>query len=185
MKALLLLAEGFEETEAIQTFDVLSRTKKIDVTLASINDNIQVKSSHGLLVTSHALLKDLELSGFEFLILPGGKLGVQNLEASPLVRDTILYFYNHKKNIHAICAAPPILYRLKAIDKDNPYICFPGFEQLENGPQYQYDAEVVDTKNNVTGRSMGYTLKFALQIVRHHLGEEDVKQIEKGIFGLR
>lgn len=183
MKALLLLAQGFEETEAIQTYDVLSRTKKIDVTLASINNEKVVESSHGVLITANALLKDLDLSTFDFLILPGGKLGVQNLESSSLVKDTIMYFYNNKKNIHAICAAPPILYRLKAIDKDTPYICFPGFEQLDNGPHYQMNADVVESINNVTGRSMGYTLKFAIEIVRHHLSEEDVERIEKGIFG--
>lgn len=183
MKALILLAEGFEETEAIQIYDILSRTKKIDVILATINDNIQVRSSHGIIVYAHAFLSDLELSTFDFLILPGGKLGVQNLEASMVVRDTIMYFYEHQKNIHAICAAPPILFRLKAIDPDTPYICFPGFEQKENGPKYQKDADVVDSGFTITGRSMGYTLKFALEIVRHHLSEEDVQQIEKGIFG--
>ena len=92
MKALILLAEGFEETEAIQTYDVLSRTKKIDVVLATINDNIQVRSSHGIIVYAHAFLSDLDLSTFDFLILPGGKLGVQNLEASMVVRNTIMYF---------------------------------------------------------------------------------------------
>ena len=185
MKALILLAEGFEETEAIQTFDVLSRTKKIEVTLASISNELQVKSSHGLLVNSHDLLKNLNLDLFDFLILPGGKFGVQNLENSQLVRDTIMHFYKNHKCIHAICAAPPILYRLKAVDKDTPYICFPGFEQLENGPQYQESAEVVDTPHMVSGRSMGYTLKFALEIVRHHLSNEDVLAIEKSIFGKR
>ena len=185
MKALLLLADGFEETEAIQTYDVLSRTKKIDVTLATINDNIQVRSSHGIVMNANAFLVDLNLDKFDFLILPGGKLGVKNLEESPLVKKTILYFYENKKCIHAICAAPPILFRLGAVEKDNKYICFPGFEELDNGPKYQEGAEVVDTDLHVTGRSMGHTLKFALQIVRHHLGEEDVKQIEKGIFGLR
>ena len=183
MKALILLAEGFEETEAIQTFDVLSRTKKIEVTLASINDQLVVKSSHGLLVTASALLKDLDLSIFDFLVLPGGKLGVQNLRNSSLVKETIQYFYQNKKSIHAICAAPPLLFENHAVDKETSYICFPGFEQLEEGPNYQKEAEVVEDKNTVTGRSMGYTLKFALQIVRHHLGEEDVRQIEKGIFG--
>lgn len=185
MKALILLAEGFEETEAIQTFDVLSRTKKIEVTLASINDDLKVKSSHGLIVNSHDLLKNLDLDSFEFLVLPGGKLGVQNLENSLLVRDTIMHFYQNHKCIHAICAAPPILYRLKAVGPNTPYICFPGFEQLDNGPQYQEASEVVDAPNMVTGRSMGYTLKFALAIVRHHLSVEDVAAIEKGIFGKR
>ena len=183
MKALILLAEGFEETEAIQTFDVLSRTKKIEVTLASINDQLLVKSSHGLLVTANALLKDLDLSSFTFLVLPGGKLGVQNLRNSLLVKETIHYFYQNQKSIHAICAAPPILFHNQVVDKETNYICFPGFEQLEEGPNYQKEVEVVEDKNTVTGRSMGYTLKFALQIVRHHLGEEDVRQIEKGIFG--
>ena len=183
MKALILLAEGFEETEAIQTYDVLMRTKQIDVTLASINDDLKVKSSHGLLVTANALLKDLDLSSFEFLVLPGGKLGVENLEASDLVKETLAYFYRNKKSIHAICAAPPILFRNHAIDPTTSYICFPGFEQLDKGNNHQKDAEVVEDNNTVTGRSMGYTLKFALQIVEHHLSHEVVERIEKGIFG--
>ncbi len=184
MKALILLAEGFEETEAIQTFDVLSRTGEIDVVLASINDDLFVKSSHGVLIKSNILLKDATLDDFTFLVLPGGKLGVKNLEESSLVKETIKYFSDHQKCIHAICAAPPILYRLKAIDKNNPYICFPGFEQLDNGPSYQKDENVVNSPMNVTGKSMGYTLDFALAIVKHHLGEEVVERIKKGIFGL-
>ena len=185
MKALILLAEGFEEVEAIQTYDIIKRTNKIDVTLASINDSIKVKSSHGIEITANALLKDLDLSTYSFLVLPGGKLGVKNLEASSLVCDTILSFYKNKKCIHAICAAPPILFRLKAIDSNTPYICFPGFEEKNLAPHYQNDKGVVVSKDNITGRSMGYTLDFALEIVRHHLSNEDVEAIKKGIFGLK
>ena len=48
IKGLMLLADGFEETEAISTHDILTRTHEIEVTYVSISDSLFVKSSMGL-----------------------------------------------------------------------------------------------------------------------------------------
>ena len=179
MKALLLLAEGFETVEALQTLDVLTRTHKIAVTTASINEDRFVKSSILVNVETNALLRDLSPQNFDFLILPGGKLGVENLKKSPLVLQTVKAFLDQGKDVHAICAAPSILGELGYLD-GLPYTCFPGF-QKGNG-EYR-DTGVVVTPRIITGHSMGYTLPFAEAIVVHYLGEEGLKAIEGGVYG--
>ena len=49
MKAVVYLATGFEETEAIVPIDLLRRAG-IDVTISSIDDELVVKSSHGVAI---------------------------------------------------------------------------------------------------------------------------------------
>ena len=56
MRGLLLLADGFEDTEALTTRDVLTRAG-IEVTTASITDRLEVESSFGVHVLADALLK--------------------------------------------------------------------------------------------------------------------------------
>ena len=56
MRGLLLLADGFEDTEALTTRDVLTRAG-IEITTASISDYQQVQSSFGVEVLADALLK--------------------------------------------------------------------------------------------------------------------------------
>ena len=179
MKALLLLADGFETVEALQSVDVLTRTHKIEVVTASITDSFLVSSSIGIMVHAMALLREIPLQNFDFLILPGGKKGVENLGASPLVIETIREFLDNGKDVHAICAAPSILGSLGYLD-GLPYTCFPGF-QKGNG-KYR-DTGVVVTPHIITGHSMGYTLPFAEAIVEKYLGEEGKASIAPGIYG--
>ena len=179
MNALLLLADGFETVEALQTLDVLTRTHQILTTTASISDSKIVSSSIGVKVEANALLRDVSLQNYDFLILPGGKLGVENLSKSPMVIEAIHAFLDNGKDVHAICAAPSILGALGYLDS-LPYTCFPGF-QKGNGT-YQ-DTGVVITPHIITGHSMGYTLPFAEAIVAHYLGEAGIKAIEPGVYG--
>lgn len=179
MKALLLLAEGFETVEALQTVDVLTRTHKIEVTTASISDSLIVASSIGIEVKANAFLSEINPQKYDFLVLPGGKKGVENLGKSPLVLKTIAFFLDNGKDVHAICAAPSILGGLGYLD-GLPYTCFPGF-QKGNG-DYR-DEGVVVTPHIITGHSMGYTLFFAEAIVEKYLGQEGLKAIAPGIYG--
>ena len=179
MKALLLLAEGYETVEALQTVDVLTRTHKIEVTTASISDSLIVPSSIGIEVKANALLKEINLQNFDFLVLPGGKKGVENLGKSPLVLETIAFFLSNEKDVHAVCAAPSILGGLGYLD-GLPYTCFPGFQK---GKGEYKDTGVVVTPHIITGHSMGYTLPFAEAIVAKYFGEEGKAAIAPGIYG--
>lgn len=180
MRGLLLLADGFEDTEALTSRDVLLRAG-IEITTASINDYQQVQSSFGLEVLADSLLKLIfDISPYDFLLLPGGGRGTKNLEASPLVQDYIELFYKRNKLICAICAAPSILGH-KGYFKNLKYTCFAGFnegiEGIFTGNEVEHDG------NFITARSMAYSIPFALEIINTLLGKESSKKVLIGLKG--
>lgn len=178
-KALILLADGFEETEALTTHDIFTRTHEIETTLASTMGESLVTSSMGLKVLADGKLEDLKLEDYDFLILPGGKLGVENLKSNPKVIMAIKSFISSSRHVHAICAAPSILGELGYLD-DKEYTCFPGFQR---GNGKYLDQGEVTSNGLVTGHSMGYTIEFAEAIVRLEIGQEAVDRIYPGTRG--
>ena len=180
MNALILLADGFETVEALQTYDVLKRTHRFNVLLCSTKQSLMVTSSHGVVVQAETTLSSIDESAFDMFILPGGKLGVENLKANPNVRDLVCRFMESGRDVHAICAAPSILGELGYLD-GLPYTCFPGFQA---GKGRWQDKSHVITEHIVTGRSMGNTLPFAKAIVEKYYGKEALDAIRPGIEGL-
>ena len=179
-KGLLLLADGFEETEAISTHDILSRTHEIDCVLASISSSKEIVTSMGLVVKANCLLSEVDEEEFDFLILPGGKVGVNNLKACPRVKELVLSFHKKGKGVYAICAAPSILGELGLLDGKN-YTCFPGFETGKGN--YLKDEGAVRDGDLITGHSMAFTIPFAEEIVKKECGEEALKRIAPGTRG--
>ena len=183
MTALILLADGFETTEALTTYDILCRSHLIQPTLCSISASKAVVSSHGVTVVApvcFADVEDFDPLGFDMLILPGGKKGVDNLFASDAVTALIMaYWSNPNKQVHAICAAPSLLAR-RGLLEGRRYTCFPGFQSGKG----EYTGEGVTVDGNlVTGKSMGYSIPFAEAIIALNCGEDAVKAIRPGTLG--
>ncbi|MFO8052868.1 MAG: DJ-1/PfpI family protein, partial [Candidatus Omnitrophota bacterium] len=103
---IILLAEGFEEIEAITCIDILRRAG-INLTIAGVNDLI-VKGSRSLEVKTD---KKLDETSFESdaCILPGGMPGAENLAKSESVKKLLLCLNNQEKTIAAICASPAVV----------------------------------------------------------------------------
>ena len=128
-----------------------------------------------------ARLEDIErLSDYDFIVLPGGKVGVDNLNASAAVRHLIQLFHDEGKVIGAICAAPSILGEMGYLEGKH-YTCFPGF-QRGNGI-YEDKGSVIDG-NLVTGHSMAYSIPFAENLVRVLVGESGVQRLKGGAYGI-
>ena len=103
----LLLANGFEEAEALVPCDFLRRAG-LDVRLVSIYDTPKVTGGHGICVQCDLCLKELgDLP--QAVILPGGLGGVQELAASPACQKLVKDCYRAQGVIGAICAAPTLL----------------------------------------------------------------------------
>ena len=179
MNALIFLADGFEMSEALVTFDILTRSHLIHPKLISISSSLEVTTSMGVAVKADNRLEDIRLDEFDMIILPGGKKGVENLASSKQVKDAIISFKEKGKDVHAICAAPSILGKLGYLDGKN-YTCFPGFE---SGKGNYINTGVVTDGHLVTGHSMGYSMSFAEAIVALYYGEEEVNHIRKGTLG--
>ena len=184
IKGIILLADGFETVEALMSYDLFLRAG-MSVDLLSISDNLSVNASNGLKVASNGLLKDNldKLSTYDFIVLPGGKRGTDNLTMSSLVEKALKIMSENDKLLAAICAAPSVLLKYGYL-KGLEYTCFPGFENPHECI-YKEDKTVVVTPKIITGRSMYWTADFAEAIIKHFLGEEGLRRIYKGTRGVR
>ena len=73
MKALIILENGFEDVEALCTYDILKRSG-IELVKASLYE-LSVQTSYGHTINTDCILKNIDKpeEKFDFLILPGGK----------------------------------------------------------------------------------------------------------------
>lgn len=181
MKLLMLLADGFEDTEALTTRDVLIRAG-IEVTTASITDRLEVESSFGVRVLADALLKLIfDTTPYDGIILPGGGRGTKNLSESPLVEMYLQKFASKNKLLCAICAAPSILGKYGYL-ANQKYTCFAGFN---TGIAGDFTGNEVEKSNNIiTARSMQFSIPFALTIIETLLGKNAKEKVHTGLQGL-
>lgn len=180
MRGLMILADGFEDTEALTTRDVLTRGG-IEVTTCSITDRLEVESSFGVHVLADALLKLIfDCEPYDFIILPGGGRGTRNLLECQFLKQYLDYFIAENKLVCAICAAPSILGKYGFL-KNRKYTCFAGFNARIDG--IFTGNEVEKDGNIITGRSMQYSIPFALEIIDHLLGSEIKEKVLIGLQG--
>ena len=179
MKGLILLTSGFEDTEAIATIDILRRAK-LNIDLCSVNNEEEILTQNKMVIKPDLCVKDINYKEYDFLVIPGGKAVSKTLINLNDVKGMIHYFNSENKLIAAICAAPMLLGKA-GILKGKKYTCFPG---CEKGIEGVYTKKgVVVTVNVITGKSMAYTIDFALQIVKYLLGLDSYKTVKNAIFG--
>ena len=121
----VFLADGFEETEALATLDVMRRAK-LDVLTVGVTGEM-VTSSHKVTVKADILPDKINLDNIEGVVLPGGVPGTPNLEKADCVIEAVKYCYENDKYIAAICAAPSILGHLGILNNKKA-TCFPEYE---------------------------------------------------------
>ena len=172
-KALVFLAEGFEEIEAISIIDILRRGNVTTIT-ASISNSKSVKGAHGIEVLADCLaseaVSDSELDSFDMVVLPGGLPGSTNLNASPFVIKALKNQLSKSKWISAICAAPMVLCNHEIV-KGKKITHYPGSVSNLNGATFVEKPVVVDGKIT-TSCGVGAALAFALQLVENLNGKK-------------
>ena len=181
MKGLMILANGFEDVEAIATIDVLKRAH-VNLTCATLHSKNEITTAQNNRVVFETSLKDVDYSCYDFLILPGGQAVFKELDKNKLVEEVVKHFCDNKKLVCAICAAP-LLIGKHGYFKDLEYACFPGCnESITEGTLSENP--LVHSGNFITARSMYYSCDFALEIVSTVKGNERALEIAKQIKGL-
>jgi 4-methyl-5(b-hydroxyethyl)-thiazole monophosphate biosynthesis len=178
MKAFLFLANGFEETEAIATIDILKRSG-VELLTVSITGQNVVTSVHNVPVVADRLFDATDFSGGDMLILPGGMPGAQNLGNHEGVCSQLLRYHNEGKWIAAICAAPFVLGRLNVLNGKRATV-YPGFEDALTGASV-VDAPVVEDGTVITAKGPGYVFDFALTLVAKLMGREKASEVAKDL----
>lgn len=177
-QAVLILAEGFEEVEAVTPADILRRAG-VPVTIAGLGGTL-IKGSHGVTVKA-----DKELSEIDFvpdaLILPGGSTGAKNLAGSPLVAGLVKSCTKKGSIVAAICASPAIVLAPLGTLDGKKATCYPGMEK-DFPPKVTYVSEsVVIDGAVITSRGVGTTLAFSLALTRALAGESIAETVAKAI----
>ncbi|MBU1657129.1 MAG: DJ-1/PfpI family protein, partial [Candidatus Omnitrophica bacterium] len=86
-KAIVVLAEGFEEIEAITPIDILRRAG-VDVIVVGL-EAISIRGAHDVIVNADARLDDIDFMP-DAIVFPGGSLGAKNLARSNKLKDLII-----------------------------------------------------------------------------------------------
>lgn len=161
-KGLILMATGVEECEALMVVDLVRRASSA-MDMASINDDIYVVSAHNIELKCDVCLANINVDDYDYLVVPGGKVGVDNLAASQLVSDTIDAFVNANKIVAAICAGPSVISRLGYLDGKR-YTVYPGFEGFSDKAIFTNTSCEVDG-NFITANGLGAQFAFVKAII--------------------
>ena len=174
----ILLADGFEEIEALTPLDILRRAG-LDVRTVAVTNKIAV-GSHGIPVICDMTADEVKLDELTAVIFPGGMPGSLNLDASPFSDKAIGAVTKNGGIIAAICAAPLVLGR-RGLLKGKHAVCYPGFENELIGATVPNNVAVAIDGNIITARGMGVAIHFSLAIVEKILGREKADDIGKSI----
>lgn len=169
MKAYIMLADGFEEAEAMIPFDILFRAR-VEVVLVSITGKKNVTSSHGVEMVANTLLEDADLSDGDLMFLPGGMPGSQTLSESEPLAIEIQKYADAGKWLAAICAAPMVYGRMGLLNGLKA-TCYPHFEDQLLGAEPQKKTCVRDGKF-ITGCGAGAGFAIGREMAAVLVGEE-------------
>ena len=160
----IILADGFEEVEALQPADIFTRLG-YKVILAGLDDTA-VTGAHNIRVTAEKLLKTITVDDFDALILPGGLPGATNLQASAKVIELLAQANAQNKVCAAICAAPIVLHD-SGIAKGKKITGYPGCERLAKQPNCAFSGKNVEVDGNIiTAIGMGKAAAFTFAIAK-------------------
>jgi 4-methyl-5(b-hydroxyethyl)-thiazole monophosphate biosynthesis len=173
---LVILAEGFEEIEAITPVDVLRRAGAT-VTVAALVEGIHTTGRNGVTLHADLALSMVETREFDCVLLPGGP-GVKNLRADPRVRALVTRHYHAGKWIAAICAAPTVLHDAGILPGKKYTAHFSVANELT---AIRADERTVEDGRILTSRGAGTALDFGLLLVEKLFSPEKAQEISRSI----
>jgi 4-methyl-5(b-hydroxyethyl)-thiazole monophosphate biosynthesis len=170
--ALVPIADGTEEIEAVCIIDVLRRAG-VSVTVASVGQ-IQITASRGVKLAADKLISECIDESFDLIVLPGGMPGAEHLRDSRHLKE-ILFRHCEKGRLYAaICAAPAVVLQHHGLLKNRKAVCHPAFmEKLDNASQ----GRVVKDGNCITSQGPGTALEFALKLVELLYDKQKAEEI--------
>ena len=176
----VLLADGFEEMEAIAPIDLMRRAG-IDVATVGVTGK-DVTGSHGIIVRADREPDEVSPANMQMLVLPGGTAGVDNLALSAKALELVAYACDNNIMVSAICAAPGLLAGAGAL-KGRRAVVYPGLEpKLEAGGAIpQPGVRVVQDENFLTAQAAGSAVEFGLGIITRIKGWEAAEKVRAAI----
>jgi protein deglycase len=178
IRALIPIADGCEEMEAVIVADTLRRAGW-EVVLAGLHGITPVTGSRKVKLIPDARWEDIDLLSFDLLVLPGGAGGTRALCEHDGIQETIRIFDIEEKWIGAICAAPLALHKAGILN-NRSFTCYPGVEQEMHRPDRANEAVVTD-RNLITSQGPGTAFDFALKLIEQIESPSAAEKVRRGL----
>jgi 4-methyl-5(b-hydroxyethyl)-thiazole monophosphate biosynthesis len=184
-KALVFLADGFEEVEAVTPIDYLRRAG-IEVVTAAIGTELSVTGAHGIIFTADTTIGALNASGtlnpagWDCVFVPGGMPGASNLAACVPAGNFYREMAKAGKITAAICASPAVFLAPLGLLEGKRFTCYPGMEKGLKSGTWSEERVVIDG-NLITSRAPGTAAEFALALIEKLAGPEEANNIKEAI----
>jgi protein deglycase len=180
-RALVLLADGFEEVEAITSIDFLRRAG-IETIAVGVTGR-DVTGGHDIRVSSDVTLDELRSGGagsdgYDALVVPGGAAGAKIIGADERAMDLVREAFRDGKLVAAICAAPGLVLGANDLIGTHTFTCYPGFESHATSGSFVEDRVVIDG-NLITSRGPGTAAEFAEAIVTRLVGADAASELHR------
>ena len=173
----MYFAQGFEETEAIASLDVIRRAG-IDIFTVGVGSK-KITGAHNITVECDLDTEEATFTGLEGIVLPGGMPGTLNLEKSAAVQAAVDHCNANGIFIGAICAAPSILGHKGLLD-GREAIAYPGFEEQLTGARISTHS-VAQDGFIITAQGAGAAVAFGLKLVEALDGKARAEQLAASI----
>ena len=174
-KVIVLVHDGFDETEYIAPVDLLMRAGAEVFTLSMTGD-MTLHGAHGIHIEADALWSDkTDASAFDCVFLPGGGPNSKSLRDDERVINALKAAAAKGKLIAAICAAPIALERA-GLTAGRRVTSYPGCLEKESVCRYE-TLPVVKDGNIITGRGAGCAIDFGLALVEALFSEKEMRKI--------
>jgi protein deglycase len=179
-RALVPMADGTEEMEAVIVIDTLRRAKW-EVVAAGMKKGV-ITASRGVKIVPDAAFDDVDPSTFDVLIVPGGAKGVENLLKEERLHEAIRRLHRAGKIVAAVCAGPLVLQQAGVLSGCK-VTCYPDEAAKITQAQWMNEPVVIDG-NIITSQGAGTCFKFALAIISKVDGLEKSQAIARGMIAM-
>lgn len=178
MKALVPVANGSEEMEAVIIIDTLRRAEW-DVTVAGLTAGT-IEASRGVKLVPDTSWDQINPGDFDILLLPGGFGGTEAFMKHEGVQQALRDFNAKGKWIGAICAAALALNEAGLLE-GRRFTCYPGVEQKLPADVQPMDELVVVDDHLITSQGPGTAFEFALKVIAECSSPNKSAEVRAGL----
>lgn len=176
-RALIALAEGIDDLQAVTLVDVLRRAQ-VEVVVASVEGRRMLTCARGTRLTADAMLVDLLAQPFDLIALAGGQVGAQHLAAHQPLQQLLKDQAAAGRLFAAIAEAPAVALQAFGVLRQRRMTCLPSASHQLSGCTF-VDQPVVVDGNCVTAQGSGAALQFALTLVEQLCGKATRAMVAK------
>ncbi len=179
--ALIPLASGCEELEAVTIIDLLRRAD-ITVISAALEEN-PVVANRGTVLVADTMLSSVVDREFDLIALPGGLPGTDHLCADSRILSMLKRALARGGRVAAICAAPKVLAKAELLE-GRRVSAYPGVMEAVEGHGAKITNEAVEVDGSITtSRGPGTAIRFALTLIAQLKDPAIAKQVEAALAG--